>query len=104
MFYLITQIHVFAIRWRGGEPRSAWTSLNSWPFYVFSDCTSKYEFLCLNGKCKKKTVKCDGHNDCGDGSDEINCGKYHNASKNEREDENVNGMFKWSKETTYVKC
>ena len=34
------------------------------------------EFQCSNGKCKPARYACDGHNDCGDYSDEQNCGMY----------------------------
>lgn len=32
------------------------------------------EFRCSNKKCVLKTWRCDSDNDCGDGSDEENCG------------------------------
>ncbi len=33
------------------------------------------EFRCNNNRCLFKRWVCDGENDCGDNSDEINCGK-----------------------------
>ena len=40
-----------------------------------SGCDSS-EFQCSNGDCKPARYECDGHNDCGDYSDEQNCGMY----------------------------
>lgn len=31
-------------------------------------------FACLNGRCVKSELLCDSKDDCGDGSDEANCG------------------------------
>ena len=44
-------------------------SLNS----IFPACESS-EFKCSNGKCIRSTRQCDTHDDCGDNSDEQNCG------------------------------
>ena len=35
------------------------------------------EFQCSNGRCAMKIWRCDGDNDCGDGSDESNCRECH---------------------------
>lgn len=39
------------------------------------DCLADEYFRCVNGACLPKEVKCDGHDDCGDGSDETGCGE-----------------------------
>lgn len=39
------------------------------------ECSSD-KITCKNGLCKPKFWKCDGVNDCGDNTDELNCGKH----------------------------
>ena len=41
---------------------------------TYKECTDE-EFTCQNSKCIKKTYRCDKEDDCGDNSDEFNCGK-----------------------------
>ncbi len=36
----------------------------------------KDEMVCGNGECVNLSWKCDGEDDCGDNSDEINCGGF----------------------------
>ena len=42
--------------------------------FINIGCDSN-EFTCQNGNCIRDSWKCDGDNDCGDGSDERDCGK-----------------------------
>ncbi|VVC45038.1 C-type lectin fold,Low-density lipoprotein (LDL) receptor class A, conserved site,Kringle-like fold,SRCR [Cinara cedri] len=43
-----------------------------WDYYETSaPCTG--QFICENGNCIDKSKECDGHNDCGDRSDEVKC-------------------------------
>ena len=48
--------------------------------YLFLGC-KRNEFACNNGKCISETQKCNQKDDCGDGSDEQECGNvwiFHN--------------------------
>lgn len=38
-------------------------------------CRDKNQFLCENGHCIWNELRCNGHNNCGDRSDEVRC-KY----------------------------
>ena len=46
--------------------------INSTP----ASCESN-EFYCNNGQCLDESNRCNGRDDCGDYSDEINCGSYY---------------------------
>lgn len=35
-----------------------------------------WEFTCSNGRCVNNGFRCDGHDNCGDGSDERGCCEY----------------------------
>ena len=39
-------------------------------------CSSS-DFTCDNGHCVRESNKCNGNDDCGDNSDERNCGRNH---------------------------
>ena len=41
---------------------------------VNDPCDSHDAFYCKNGKCVGQEWRCDGENDCGDWSDETECG------------------------------
>ena len=42
---------------------------------VGADCLAG-QFVCDNGRCLDRTQQCNRVNDCGDNSDELNCGVY----------------------------
>lgn len=43
------------------------------PFVCQRQVCSSNSFHCSNGRCINAAWKCDGHNDCGDDSDEMDC-------------------------------
>ena len=43
------------------------------------------DFTCDNGQCVRESNKCNGRDDCGDNSDEQNCGIYRNHTYKDRE-------------------
>ena len=49
--------------------------LNVWWFLSLTGACKSHEFECTNGNCIDNRVVCDANDDCGDGSDESECGK-----------------------------
>ena len=43
---------------------------------VFAPGCDSWEYTCSNGKCVPADYRCDNEDDCGDNSDEQNCGMY----------------------------
>ena len=44
-------------------------------FFVVEEC-GRDEFQCNNGRCLDIRRKCNNYDECGDGSDEIDCGRF----------------------------
>ena len=42
---------------------------------AYRKCNETTEFTCSNAKCISINYRCDSEDDCGDGSDEVDCGK-----------------------------
>ena len=45
--------------------------------FTLSSTACPKQFMCRNQRCIKTELKCDGWNDCGDMSEELNCSKYY---------------------------
>ena len=56
-------------------PPSSWIDSLSYNFTHSAACTSS-QWRCSNGQCISSYQRCDGDQECSDGSDELNCGKY----------------------------
>lgn len=57
-------------------------------FFLVTTCTSD-EFRCQDGTCLGIEKRCDGHNDCRNGEDEIQCGKFKNLSTIHKNDNSL---------------
>lgn len=44
-------------------------------FNFHGNCTND-EYVCGNGRCISKKLRCNDRDDCHDGSDELDCGEY----------------------------
>lgn len=54
-------------------------------YHIFPDCVCRgeYKFQCANGNCVPRGAVCDRYNDCGDNSDEADCGEcFHGRISN----------------------
>jgi len=58
----------------GSQADSSGFSQGPRSFVPYGTGCSSDEFTCDNGNCTLSSYKCDGDNDCGDGSDERHCG------------------------------
>mgnify|MGYP003507195049 CR=1 FL=1 len=50
------------------------TDTNTIPSII--GCNLDYEFQCNDGECIDKNERCNERDDCSDGEDELNCGKF----------------------------
>ena len=61
-------------------PNSLWAMWVIWVCLViiwelFLEKCEEHAFTCLDGGCVPNNTRCDGENNCKDGSDEYSCGK-----------------------------
>ena len=64
---LQTRLSQWDMSWRSRLPVSV---------FMCVACLNDYFRCPVKGKCLPPTVVCDGHDDCGDGADERDCGQF----------------------------
>ncbi|XP_023236537.1 uncharacterized protein LOC111635717 isoform X2 [Centruroides sculpturatus] len=70
--YVVPSSTGFYIRWRGFLGNASYLAI-TYVSFAYDDCYKRGDFECGNGRCIKHTLRCDGFNHCGDGTDEATC-------------------------------
>ena len=60
-----------------GVPPSTWIDPLNYNFTISVASCASSQWTCSNGQCISSSYRCDGDQDCTDGSDELNCGEYY---------------------------
>ncbi|XP_067144982.1 uncharacterized protein, partial [Centruroides vittatus] len=70
--YVVPSSMGFYIRWKGSLGNASYLAI-TYVSFAYDDCYKRGDFECGNGRCIKHTLRCDGFNHCGDGTDEATC-------------------------------